>query len=121
MIRYFLVLPGIFWLLMPPVCICKLPQRLTDVVRKGAPLFPAPAKGEDKDHAPWCPALKGCNPYANDGETPTVSADAGIVVPDVPSLIESVREVACFWLRPQEIIAGPDEQLTYLLLRALRN
>lgn len=64
-VRWTVILPGILWLLMPPVCICGLVSRLQArgelaAAQRAADEFPAK---HDGTHAPWCPAVKNSKPY----------------------------------------------------------
>lgn len=60
--RFILMLPGMLWLLLPPICICHLPERLAGAYSEA----PRPEKApENQPHAPGCPAAKKVTPHVN--------------------------------------------------------
>ena len=74
--RFLLTLPGLVWLLLPPICICHLPERLAGNYSEA----PRPEKApENEDHAPGCPAAKRI--------TPSVELDERLL--GEPSMAES--------------------------------
>lgn len=60
--RFVLMLPGLLWLLLPPICICHLPERLAGAYSEA----PRPEKApENQPHAPGCPAAKKVTPHVD--------------------------------------------------------
>ena len=51
--RWLAAIPGFIWLLLPPICICHLPERLMGTYEQ-----PAPWEDTEDNHAPGCPAGK---------------------------------------------------------------
>jgi hypothetical protein len=120
-IRCLVLIPGLVWLLLPPVCICQLPTRALDTISHGAPLFPIPGDSKDTDHAPWCPVLKKFNPTS---VTPVVEAPTSFDSLECLPLAATaavapgmLRDASSFHAQAE---AGSAGQLTYLIVRALR-
>lgn len=118
-IRCLVLIPGLFWLLLPPVCICELPTRVLDTIAHGTPLFPVPGDTKDSEDAPWCPVLKKYYPTT----TPQVvelpdCLDCLAFIP-LPAAV-SPRALHDPSLVHAEADTAPPGQLTYLLVRALR-
>lgn len=75
------LLPGFLWLLLPPICICHLPEQLLGLPYYEAPWQPG-TMPEEEDHAPGCPAAKKF--------TPQEAHDWHEDLPVVESLVETL-------------------------------
>jgi hypothetical protein len=61
--RLSLSLPAILWLLLPPICICHLPERLLGMPYQADPFVPLGSSSGQ--HAPGCPAAKKHVPHSD--------------------------------------------------------
>jgi len=78
------MLPGLLWLLLPPICICHFPEKLAGTYQEP----PRPEKApENEDHAPGCPAAKKLTPHTSFEDA---LASSGVDVAAVP-----LSEVPC--------------------------
>jgi hypothetical protein len=59
-VRLAFAIPGIIWLLLPPICICHLPEKLAGMYHE--PSYPQ-NRPENDDHIPGCPAAKRIMPH----------------------------------------------------------
>jgi hypothetical protein len=75
-VRLAVAIPGILWLLMPPICICHLPEKLAGTYF--APEYPQ-HHPENEDHIPGCPAAKKMTPHNfAEWERPNVESDSPV-------------------------------------------
>lgn len=116
------VIPGMIWLLLPPVCICHLPEQLLGLPYYEDPWLPDSLPGEE-DHAPGCPAARKFTPYPTEVVPIDVVPQYLIEWAPVPVAVCLVGELTvapcgCDWIA-QPATFHPHGNRLYLSVRAL--